>query len=82
LVLFRQGDSLGSQFVTVPLDLKCPEAIVALAGTITMTPGTVTADVSEDRKSLLVHCLDTSDPEGVIASIKERYERRLKRIFE
>ena len=82
LVLFRRGDSLRSQFVAVPLDLKKPEAIALLAGTITMTPGTVSADVSADRRALLVHCLDTGDPDAVVADIKSRYEARLMRIFE
>ncbi|ARP98752.1 Na+/H+ antiporter subunit E [Pseudorhodoplanes sinuspersici] len=81
LVLFRRGDSLKSQFVTVPIALESPEAIATLAGTITMTPGTLSADLSADGRSLLVHCLDTSDPDGVVATIKSRYERRLMRIF-
>lgn len=81
LVLFRRGASLKSQFVTVPLALESPEAIATLAGTITMTPGTVSADVSADGRSLLVHCLETSDPADVVATIKSRYESRLMRIF-
>jgi multicomponent K+:H+ antiporter subunit E len=82
LVLFRSGKSLKSQFIAVPLDLRSPEAIATLAGTITMTPGTVSADLSADGRSLLVHCLDTSDPAETIATIKSRYEHRLMRIFE
>jgi multicomponent K+:H+ antiporter subunit E len=81
LVLFRRGDSLRSQFVIVPLALESPEAIATLAGTITMTPGTLSADLSADRRSLLVHCLETSDPAETVATIKSRYERRLMRIF-
>jgi multicomponent K+:H+ antiporter subunit E len=81
LVLFRRGDSLKSQFVTIPLALESPEAIATLAGTITMTPGTLSADLSSDGRSLLVHCLETSDPAGTVANIKYRYERRLMRIF-
>lgn len=81
LVLFRRGDSLQSQFVTVPLALESPEAIATLAGTITMTPGTLSADVSADGRSLLVHCLETTDPAGTVAGIKSRYESRLMRIF-
>jgi multicomponent K+:H+ antiporter subunit E len=81
LVLFRRGDSLRSRFITVPLDLRAPEAITLLAGTITMTPGTVTADVSADGRSLLVHCLDVASEQAAVAAIKERYERRLRRIF-
>jgi multicomponent K+:H+ antiporter subunit E len=82
LILFRRGDTLRSRFVTVPLDLKTPEAITALAGTITMTPGTVSADLSGDGRALLVHCLETDDPEATVAAIKSRYETRLQRIFE
>ncbi len=82
LVLFRRGDSLRSRFVTIPLDVQTPEAIAVLAGTITMTPGTVSSDLSADGRALLVHCLETNDPVGTVARIKHRYERRLRRIFE
>jgi multicomponent K+:H+ antiporter subunit E len=47
-----------------------------------MTPGTVSSDLSEDGHSLLVHCLDAPDPKATVAEIKNRYERRLKEIFE
>jgi multicomponent K+:H+ antiporter subunit E len=82
LILFRRGDTLRSHFVTVPLDLTTAEAITTLAGTITLTPGTVSADLSADGRALLVHCLETDDPAATVAGIKERYERRLKDIFE
>ena len=82
LVLFRRGEKLRSRFVTIPLDAQTPEAIAVLAGTITMTPGTVSADLSADGRALLVHCLDTGDPAATVAEIKHRYERRLRRIFE
>lgn len=82
LILFRKSDGLRSRFITLPLDLKTPEAITVLAGTITMTPGTVSADISADGRALLIHCLEVDGPDDTIAQIKERYERRLKRIFE
>ena len=82
LILFRRGDDLHSCFITVPLDLRTPEAITALAGTVTMTPGTVSASLSADGRALLVHCLETDDPKGTVATIKSRYETRLQRIFE
>lgn len=82
LVLFRRGDSLRSRLIIVPLDLRTPEAITALAGTITLTPGTLSAGLAEDRRSLLVHCLEVTDPAAATGAIKTRYEQRLKRIFE
>jgi multicomponent K+:H+ antiporter subunit E len=82
IILFRRNSELRSTWVAIPLDLKSPEAITVLAGTITMTPGTVTSDVSSCGRALLVHCLDAESPDAVRDEIKHRYERRLKEIFE
>ena len=81
LILFRRNRDLNSCWLVIPLDIRKPEAITTLAGTISLTPGTVSADVSADGHALLVHALDASDPEAEIAKIKARYESRLKRIF-
>jgi multicomponent K+:H+ antiporter subunit E len=81
LILLVPPDRLRSAFVTIPLELRSPEAITVLAGTITMTPGTLTAELSADGRALLVHGLDVPDPEGLVAEIKSRYEARLLEIF-
>ncbi len=81
IILFRPVASLHTRWVCVPLDLSNPEAITVFAGTITMTPGTVSCDLSADGKSLLVHCLDAPDAEAAIRDMKERYESRLMEIF-
>lgn len=82
LILFRRNDSLHPAWVTVPLDLRTPEAITVLAGTITLTPGTVSSDISTEGHAILVHCLNAPDPQAVCDEIKARYESRLKEIFE
>lgn len=82
LILFRRNADLQSRCIAVPVDLRSPEAITVLAGTITMTPGTLSADISTCGRVLLVHCLHAPDPDAVVAEIKTRYERRLKEIFE
>ncbi|MEI2685159.1 MAG: Na+/H+ antiporter subunit E [Cypionkella sp.] len=81
IILFKPNDKIASKWITVPLDLKTPEAISLLAGTITMTPGTLTADMSADGKALLIHALHAPDPDAFRDEIKSRYERRLKGIF-
>jgi len=81
LILFRRNASLRSRWLVVPLDIRSPEAITALAGTISLTPGTVTADVAADGRALLVHTLDVADEAAEVARIKRRYESRLRRIF-
>lgn len=68
-------------FIRLPLDLGNDFAIVVLANTISLTPGTVSADLSPDRRSLLIHVLDVEDERAIIARIKHRYERPLQEIF-
>lgn len=82
MIAFKPSANFKSHWITVPLDLTSPEAITVLAGTITMTPGTLSATLSADARSILVHCLHTEDPEGEVTTIKERYERPLKEVFE
>lgn len=82
IVLFKPKSKLQPAWITIPLDLRSPEAITVLAGTITLTPGTVSSDLSQDGHALLVHCLHAPDPGAVIIGIKSRYEARLKEIFE
>jgi multicomponent K+:H+ antiporter subunit E len=81
IVLTRPNSKLRPAWIIIPLDLRQPEAITVLAGTITLTPGTVSADVSNTGHYLLVHALDAPDPDAVRDDIKQRYEARLKEIF-
>ncbi|WP_420467452.1 Na+/H+ antiporter subunit E [Panacagrimonas sp.] len=68
-------------WVRVPLDVQHPNAIVLLATIITTTPGTVSCIVDEERREILVHALDCSDPEEMAMQIKQRYEAPLKEIL-
>lgn len=81
IVLSVPNAKLKPAWIVIPLELKEPEAITLLAGTITLTPGTVSADLSDEGHSLLVHVLHTDDPDAVKEEIKSRYERRLLEIF-
>ncbi|KIN71553.1 Na+/H+ antiporter subunit E [Sulfitobacter guttiformis] len=81
IVLSVPNSKLKPAWITIPLDLRAPEAITLLAGTITLTPGTVSADLSQSGHYLLVHVLHTEDPDAERDEIKNRYEARLKEIF-
>lgn len=81
IVLTVPNSKLKPAWIDIPLELTQPEAITMLAGTITLTPGTVSADLSSEGRLLLVHVLHTDDPDGVREDIKTRYEARLKEIF-
>lgn len=80
LVLGREAD-IHPGWVWVPLDLTNIHGITALASLITLTPGTVSAELSDDRRYILIHALHLDDPEALIEEIKTRYEAPLKEIF-
>ncbi|ALQ52658.1 cation:proton antiporter [Nitrosomonas ureae] len=75
-------DRLKPVFIQLPLSVTSDLAISLLANSITLTPGTVSARLSEDRRYLLIHALNEADPDTLIATIKQRYERPLQEIFE
>lgn len=68
-------------FVWVPLTIRDPHGIVMLAGIITMTPGTLSVDVTQDHGHLLIHAFNVDDEAALVADIKARYEAPLMEIF-
>lgn len=68
-------------FIWLPLEIANIHGIATLTSFITLTPGTVSAALSEDRKYLLIHVLNLKDEAAVIADIKRRYEVPLMEIF-
>lgn len=75
-------DRLHPHFLDIPLDIDDPFVATVFASIITLTPGTVSVDIDRERRILLVHALDVTDPEAMIATIKQRYEAPLKEIFQ
>ncbi|HET6396645.1 MAG TPA: Na+/H+ antiporter subunit E [Pseudoxanthomonas sp.] len=68
-------------FIWVPLDIANIHGIAALTSIITLTPGTVSAALSDDRRHLLVHVLNLEDADALVRQIKTRYEAPLMEIF-
>ena len=69
-------------FVRIPLDVRDPNALAALAMIVCITPGTAWAELALDRSALLLHVLELDDAAAITAHIKQRYERPLMEIFE
>ena len=63
--------------VAVPLSVETDLEITLLANLITLTPGTLSLHVSDDRRTLYVHAMFVDDPEGMRADIKNGFERRI-----
>jgi multicomponent K+:H+ antiporter subunit E len=68
-------------FIWVPLDIGNLHGIAALTSIITLTPGTVSSVLSDDRRYVLVHVLNLKDADEVVRQIKSRYEKPLMEIF-
>ncbi|KKB34987.1 Na+/H+ antiporter subunit E [Bacillus thermotolerans] len=64
----------------LPTDLKKDWEITLLSSLITLTPGTLVIDVSDDQKILYVHAIDLPDVEDAIHSIKNSFEKAIKEV--
>lgn len=67
--------------IRIPLEAKTNLEITLLANLITLTPGTLSLDVSDDRKVLYVHAMYIRDKEHFIKCIKTGFEKRLLEIL-
>ncbi|ADU65925.1 Na+/H+ antiporter subunit E [Desulfurispirillum indicum] len=81
LILQPDIGKLQPDFIEIPLEAADDLVISILASVISLTPGTVSSEVSADRKTLLVHNLNVPDKQEAIQAIKTRYEAPLKEIF-
>lgn len=67
--------------VAVPLDVDRDAEIALLSNLITLTPGTLSLDISPDRRTLYVHAMATSSPDDLRREIKDGFERRILEVF-
>ncbi|QLF94803.1 Na+/H+ antiporter subunit E [Pseudomonas sp. ABC1] len=74
--------NLNPAFVAVPMALEDGFLLSVLASIISLTPGTVSAGLSPDHRTLLLHGLDVKDADVLVAEVKQRYEAPLLEIFE
>ncbi|TVQ86815.1 MAG: Na+/H+ antiporter subunit E [Bacteroidetes bacterium] len=75
-------DLMKPGIVEVPVDLKTDTAIIAFANLISMTPGSLTMDMSPDKKKIYVHAMYLHDKEEFIRKMKGELERKIAEIFE
>lgn len=75
-------EKLRPAFIEVPMAIDNEFVLAMLTSVISLTPGTVSAALSQDYRSLMVHALDAPDIEALVEEIKSRYEAPLMEIFE
>lgn len=80
-IVMRPKIELEPGIIAFPLTVDTDFEITMLANLITLTPGTLSVDVSEDRKTLFIHCIDVPDPQATIDDIKNGFERKIMEAF-
>ncbi len=80
-LIFGKNSDLKPCFLEIPIDIKHPLGLSILASTISLTPGTVSVDLNENKDVLVVHALHIEDTTAEIETIKSRYEKPLMEIF-
>lgn len=81
IILFRDYNSVNSQFIRVPLTMRDPYGLAMLSCLINMTPGTVWIEILPERHELALHVFDLHDEAWWIDTIKTRYEQPIMQIF-
>ena len=76
-LVLKPGQNYRPSFISFPLTVKEPHEITILANLITLTPGTLSVDVSDDNKTLYIHCIDVDDVEALRKDIAEGFERKI-----
>jgi multicomponent Na+:H+ antiporter subunit E len=70
------------KIVEMPLDVESDFEILLVTTLISLTPGTLSLDVTPDRKTLIVHAMFADDPDALVRELKNGMERMVKEVFE
>jgi len=80
-IVLRPKIDLKPGIIAYPLTVERDFEITMLANLITLTPGTLSVDVSDDRSTLYIHCIDVPDKQATIDDIKNSFERKILEAF-
>jgi multicomponent Na+:H+ antiporter subunit E len=80
--VLRPHGTIRPAVIAVPLDITSDREILLLSMLINITPGSVTIDLADDRRTLYVHVMHVTSPEATRREIKDGFERRIRRLFE
>ena len=75
-------DLMKPGIVEVPVDLKSETAIIAFANLISMTPGSLSMDMSPDKKKIYIHAMYLHDKQEFIDKMKNELEHKIRQIFD
>lgn len=74
-------DHFTPAIIAVPLEPMSDIQLLMLTNLVTMTPGTLSLDVTPDRRHLIIHAMYAGDAEGFIRDFKTNFEPRVRHAF-
>jgi multicomponent Na+:H+ antiporter subunit E len=80
--VLRPRTAIEPAIVAIPLDVTSDAEILLLSMLINITPGSVTIDLADDRRTLYVHVMHMLSAEASRHEIKSGFERRVKQLFQ
>jgi multicomponent Na+:H+ antiporter subunit E len=81
-LILSPNPRLQPAIICIPLEKVSEVEIILLVNLITMTPGSLSLDVSTDKKAVYVHVLDNTDPVTVKKSIEEGLQKKVRELFQ
>lgn len=81
-VVIRPNLDIQPGIVAVPLDVKTDAEIMLLANLITVTPGSLSLDISHDRRVIYIHVMHVTDVDAYRREIKQGFEKRIGELFQ
>ena len=79
--ILTPGLQMTPRFIRYPVEGLTDVQLTSLANAITLTPGTLSVDISDDKKYLYLHCMYAQDRQSAIADIDELRDRMMKEMF-
>lgn len=77
-----RGNRIEPAVVAIPLDITSDGEILLLSMLVNITPGSVTIDLSDDRRTLYVHVMHMRSAAATRREIKDGFERRVRSLFQ
>ncbi len=80
--IIRPHKTFSHGIIGVDLDLVNDTAIIAFVNLVSMTPGSLSVELTQDKTKLYIHAMYLDDPDKFRQKIKNKFERKIKMIFE
>jgi multicomponent Na+:H+ antiporter subunit E len=80
--IIRPKKTFTHGIIRIGIDISSPTALMTMVNLVSMTPGSLIIELTPDHRYLYVHVMYLEDPERFESDLKNKFEKKIKRIFE